>query len=285
MVADCRTRSLRGLSADGFHRLAYREWGAPDASHTVVCLHGLARNSRDFDDLAAALAKEGLRIVCPDIVGRGDSGYLRDPMGYGYPQYLADFNALLARLDVEQVDVVGTSMGGLIGMMAAALPDHPLRRLVINDVGPFIPKRALERIVGYVGDPPIFRDKAQAEAWLRETYAAFGLVADAQWRRFTEISVEPCDGGCRPRYDPAIGVPLTKTPLEDIDLWSLWDAVSCEVLVLRGARSDLLSAETASDMTRRGPRARLVEFGGCGHAPALQDAEQIAVVRDWLTGP
>jgi pimeloyl-ACP methyl ester carboxylesterase len=273
--------------------MAYREWGDPAAARVVVCVHGLTRNSRDFDSLAAALAGAGCRVVCPDVVGRGDSGWLADPAGYGFPQYLADMTVLLARLEVEAVDWVGTSMGGLIGMMMAAQPDMPqlgtpLRRLVLNDVGPFLPKAALERIAGYVGHDPRFADLAAAEAYIRDVHAGFGALADHQWRHLTETSVvaaegeSKADGTLRLRYDPGIGAGFRARPVEDVDLWTVWDRIAVPSLVLRGADSGLLLPETAAEMSRRGPRAEIAEIAGCGHAPALMDLDQIALVRDWL---
>jgi pimeloyl-ACP methyl ester carboxylesterase len=278
-----REDSLRCLSKSGFHLLAYRESG-PDHPVPVLCLHGLARNARDFDALAADLAGAGRRVVCADVVGRGDSGWLRDPLDYGYPQYLADTAALIARLGSRQVDIVGTSMGGLIGMMLAAQPDTPIRRLVINDVGPFIPKAALARILDYFGKDPRFADLAEAEAYHRRVYRSFGDLNDAQWRHLTETSLRRDGEGWRLRYDPRIAEPMRAVEIADVDLWPLWDAVSCPTLVLRGAESDLLLAETAAEMKQRGPRAELIEFPGCGHAPALLDPAQIAPLRDWLAG-
>jgi pimeloyl-ACP methyl ester carboxylesterase len=279
-----RKASLLGLSASGFHRLAYCEWGAPDAPRTLICVHGLTRNGRDFDSLAATLAQQGYRVACPDVVGRGTSDWLADPAGYGYPQMLADAAALVARLGVGQLDWVGTSMGGLTGMMLAAQPKTPIARLVINDVGPFIPKAALARIAGYLGQNPVFPDLAEAEAYIRRVHAPFGALSDAQWRHLTEHSLRPAageGGGLRLRYDPAIAQAFAGEP-EDVDLWSLWDAITIPVLLLRGAQSDLLPSETATEMTRRGPRAELVEIPGCGHAPALMDPAQIAIIADWL---
>ncbi len=278
-----RQDSLLGLSAGGFHRMAYSAWGEAGAARTVVCVHGLTRSGRDFDALAAALAEAGCRVVCPDVVGRGDSDWLADPAGYGYPQYLADMNALIARLDVEAVDWVGTSMGGLIGMMLAVQPKTPLRRLVINDVGPFIPKASLERISEYLGKDPLFADRSAAETYFREVHAPFGALTDAQWAHLTEHSIRPAEaGGFRLRYDPRIAQALDPRKIEDVDLWSMWDALALPVLALRGAESDLLPVETAAEMTRRGPKAALAEFPGCGHAPALMDDAQISAVRDFL---
>ncbi len=284
---------VRCLSPGGFHTMAYREWGAPDAARVVICVHGLTRTGRDFDSLAAALAEAGCRVVCPDVVGRGDSGWLADPAGYGFPQYLADMTVLLARLEAETVDWVGTSMGGLIGMMMAAQPGTPragtpVRRLVLNDVGPFLPKAALARIAGYVGHDPRFADLAAAEAYVRDVHAGFGALADHEWRHLAETSVVAAegegeeDGALRLRYDPGIGAGFRARPVEDVDLWAVWDRIVAPSLVLRGANSGLLLPETAAEMTRRGPRAELVEIADCGHAPALMEPGQIALVRDWL---
>ena len=275
--------SLLGLSAGGYHRMTYTEWGEAGAERTVICVHGLTRNGRDFDALATALAAAGRRVVCPDVVGRGLSDRLADPASYGYPQYLADMTALIARLDVAEVDFVGTSMGGLMGLMMAALPGTPIRRLVINDVGPFIPAAAMERIGTYLGGDPVFPDLAAAEAYVRQIHAPFGTLTDDQWRHLTEHSLRPVEPGAyRLAYDPRIAQRFKETPIEDVDLWAQWDAVACPVLVLRGANSDLLLAETAREMSQRGPRAQVVEIEGCGHAPALMATDQIELVVDWL---
>ena len=225
------------------------------------------------------------RVVCPDVAGRGKSSWLSDHRNYGYPQYLSDMAALIARLDVEGVDWLGTSMGGLIGMMLAAQPGSPVHRLILNDVGPFIPKASLERIAGYVGQRTRFPDLAAAEAYFREVHAPFGKLSGAQWQTLTRHSVSNEEGGgFELRYDPGIAKAFTDVELKDVDLWGLWDSISCPVLILRGAESDLLTAEVAREMAARHPDAELVEFPDCGHAPALMDEAQIAVVRDWLSG-
>ena len=276
-------RSLLGLGPHGFHRIAYVEWGEA-RDRAVICAHGLTRNGRDFDRLAAALAG-ARRVVCPDMAGRGRSDWLADGAGYGYPQYCADMNALIARLAVEAVDWVGTSMGGLIGLMLAARPNSPIRRLVLNDIGPFVPKAALVRLAGYVGKDPAFADRAALEAYLRQVHATWGPLDDADWRHLAEHGHRRDEGGgLRLAYDPAIGRAFDG-PLNDVDLWALWEKVTCPVLVLRGGQSDLLLRETAEAMTARGPRARLVEFAEAGHAPSLMAAHQVAVVKDWLLAP
>lgn len=247
-----------------------------------MCVHGLTRNGRDFDFLAAALAQDH-RVVCPDVVGRGCSDWLDVKEDYSYTTYCTDTAALMAWLRVEHVDWVGTSMGGLIGMLLAAQPQSPIRRLVLNDVGPFIPKSALERIAGYVGTDPRFDGLAQVEAYLREVTGGFGPLNDEQWDHLVRYSVrEMADGQYALMYDPAIALAFRPAARDDIDLWAVWDKVQCPVLVLRGGESDLLLADTVAQMQTRSPQTEVVEFGGVGHAPALMAQEQIDVVRDWL---
>ncbi|MFD1627906.1 alpha/beta fold hydrolase [Azospirillum griseum] len=275
-------RSFLGLSAAGFHRVAYTQWGRDDAPRTALCVHGLTRNGRDFDPLALALA-DRRRVACPDIVGRGKSDWLANPALYGYPQYCADMAALIARLGVDEVDWIGTSMGGLVGMTLAAQPNSPIRRLVINDVGPLISKVGLQRIADYVGKDPVFDDLAAVESYLRFTLMGFGRLTDGQWRHLAEHAArQRADGLLGLAYDPGIAHAFQAQPMQDVDLWALWDRVRCPVLVIRGADSDLLTAETADEMTRRGPGARVVEFAHTGHAPALMSEDQIAVVRAFL---
>jgi pimeloyl-ACP methyl ester carboxylesterase len=277
-------RSLDCLGPHGFHRLAYWEWSGPSGARTVICAHGLTRNGRDFDALAEALSVQR-RVVCPDFPGRGQSPWLADPADYGYPLYLADMAALIARLDVADIDWVGTSMGGLVGMALAAQPGSPIRRLVINDIGPLIAKEGLARIGSYVGRDPSFRDAGELEVTLRQVAASFGPLSDAQWHHLAAIGTRhKPDGSLGFAYDPHIGDAFRNAPAEDIDLWSQWDRISCPTLVLRGAQSDLLRAADAGAMTRRGPKARLVEFPGIGHAPALMADDQIAAIRDFLLG-
>ena len=277
-------RSLSCLGPHGFHRLAYWEWPGPPGARTVLCVHGLTRNGRDFDTLAEALAAS-CRVICPDFPGRGHSEWLSDPADYNYAVYLADMAALIARLDVDAVDWVGTSMGGLVGMAMAAQKATPIRRLVINDIGPLIAKEGLQRIGSYVGRDPSFRDAAELEAVLRQVAAPFGPLSDAQWKHLATVSTrQKPDGTLGFAYDPHIGDAFRDAPEADIDLWPQWDAIACPTLVLRGAQSDLLRRQDAEAMTQRGPKARLVELAGIGHAPALMAADQIATIRDFLLG-
>ena len=277
-------RTLSCLGPHGFHRLSYLEWPGPAGAPTLLCVHGLTRNAHDFDVFAAALSSH-YRVVCPDMPGRGKSEWLADGMDYDNPVYLGDIAALIARLDVESIDWVGTSMGGIIGMLFAGIPSTPIRRLAINDVGPVVPKEGLKRIADYVGLDPSFSDLAALEAALRFIHAPFGPLSDAQWHDMAAYSARrKADGQLGLAYDPKIAVPFQQIAQEDLDLWTQWEKISCPVLVLRGAQSDILRRSDAEAMTQRGPRARLVEFAGIGHAPALLEDDQIGVVRDFLLG-
>ena len=277
-----RERHFLGLSLAGFHKVAYTEWGDVRNPRVVVCCHGLTRNGRDFDALAADLARD-FRVICPDIVGRGKSDWLRDPLHYAYPQYCADMNALIARLDADEIFWVGTSMGGLIGMTLASQAGSPIRRFVINDVGPFVPKTALQRIADYVGLDNRFSSLAAIETHLRKVLAPFGPLTDVQWQHLVAHGHRQRDDGTFGlAYDPAI-VNNVKLGVQDWNLWPVWDRIASPTLVIRGAQSDLLLPEIAVEMTQRGPKADLVTWEGMGHAPALMAPDQIAVIRSWLT--
>ncbi len=279
-----RERTLLGLASKGFYRATYYEWGDPANPEVVICVHGLTRNGRDFDFLAQALAPRR-RVLCIDMPGRGKSDWLDDAQDYRSEIYLALLTALIARSGAESVDWVGTSMGGLLGMMMAAQPRTPVRRYVANDVGAVIRHEALARIAAYVGMDPKFASYQELESHIREVSAPFGRLTDAQWRHLAETTARKLpDGRWALAYDPGIAQPFRATLGEDIDLWPLWSAVRVPTLLLRGAESDLLARETALAMTQRGPRARLVEVPGVGHAPMLLEASQIDPVVDFLLG-
>ncbi|HWI81548.1 alpha/beta hydrolase [Ramlibacter sp.] len=298
--------------ARGQHRMGYWSWGETGAGHVIVCVHGLSRQGRDFDALAAALlarADHGLRVVCPDVVGRGRSEWLADPMGYVVPQYAADMLTLLAQLQaqapVATLDWVGTSMGGLIGIGIAGSPallappeagpgprlPAPVRRLVLNDVGPAIRWQALARIGTYLGDTGRFASVEEAADAMWAISRSFGPHTPQQWLALSRHMVRPLpDGGFTLHYDPAIAVPfraLTEAAAQQGEqaLWALYDQITARTLLTRGAESDLLARDTAQAMTRRGPRARLVEFAGVGHAPTFLAADQIEAVASFLLEP
>lgn len=282
-----RQGAVRCLGPHGLHRMAYVEWGDPANPKVLICVHGLTRNGRDFDVVANALAAH-YRVVCPDIVGRGASDRLPLADDYALPTYANDVNTLIARLGVETVHWLGTSMGGLIGMFLAGLPNSPITRLALNDVGPLVKLEALQRIGEYVGKAPDFPDLAAAEAYVRLVCTPFGALTDAQWRFLTVVGTCPRpEGGLRMNYDPAIAEPYRKAFLaakDDVSLWPLYDPIRCPTLVLRGAQSDVLAAETAIEMTQRGPKATLVEVPGMGHAPMFLRESEVRLVEDFLLG-
>ncbi len=284
-----RLDRVQCLGARGLHRMAYWEWGDPANPRVLLCAHGLARQGRDFDTLARTMAAE-YRVVAPDIVGRGQSDWLPDPMGYQIPAYVADIVTLLARLDASTVHWVGTSMGGLIGMGLASLPGSPVGRLVLNDVGPAIQPEALARIGTYLGAPVRWSSVEEAADYLLSISASFGPHTREQWLALTRPMLRPDGDGFKPHYDPAIAVPFKAVTPEvaaagEAALWQAYDAIACPTLVLRGADSDLLSHDTAQAMARRGPHARVHEFSGIGHAPTLVATDQVEVVRSFLLSP
>jgi pimeloyl-ACP methyl ester carboxylesterase len=311
MAAEPRLRRFQSLGPHGFHEIAYTEWGNPNAQRLVFCVHGFTRNARDFDALAGALA-DRCHVVCMDVAGRGQSDWLPRKADYSFGLYLNDAAALLARVTApaqtsrlrrmlgggrpavrRHVDWVGTSMGGLMGMMLAAKRHSPIRRLVLNDVGPLVPWPALLRMKqGHSGARASFASPGEAEAHLREACAAFGPLSDAQWRQVAEHGTLRKGSAYVLAFDPAIvthmraggvaGVEFGSEFLYGVDLWPTYDAIRCPTLVLRGAESNLLQKTTAAEMTRRGPKAEVVEFEGIGHAPWLMAEDQIKVVRDFL---
>jgi len=273
------------MSRSGFHHIAYTEWGDRDAERVALCVHGLTRQGRDFDPLAVALAQRGYRVICPDLAGRGRSGWLGNSEDYGTAQYAADMVTLLARLDVENVDWIGTSLGGLTGIHVASHQNAPIRRMVINDIGPYLPWQALHRLSAYLNSmPKSFANFHAAEAYFREILAPFGRLGDTEWYHLTKYSIQRHeDGRFRMLIDPGISRGFRPVMYYSVSLWNQWDTIKCPVLLLRGAHSDLLPVDVAEGMTKRGPRAKMVEFPDCGHAPALMDHRQIGTVISYLT--
>lgn len=276
-------KSFQALGPDGFHRVDYSQWGDPKNSRVLICVHGLTRNSRDFDFLAQALSQE-YRVIAPDIAGRGTSEWLSNPLQYGYPLYLSDMAALIARTDADQVDWLGTSMGGIIGMMLAAQRGNSIRRLILNDVGSVVTGASLIRLAAYLKKMDQgFASLDAVEQYYRKTHAPFGNLTDAQWRHMAvHGAMRNPDGSYTLNCDPAIYKPFSAIPYTDIDLSLYWNQVRCPSLVIRGQNSDLLLPKTVEQMRLSHPNLRAVEFPDCGHAPALMDDSQIAIVRDFL---
>jgi pimeloyl-ACP methyl ester carboxylesterase len=289
LTPEPRLRHVQCLAPEGLHRMAYWEWGDAANPRVLVCVHGLTRQGRDFDTFARAMCAE-YRVVCPDVAGRGRSDWLRNPASYAVPAYVADMVTLLARLDASELHWVGTSMGGLIGMGLAALPESPIGKLVLNDVGPALEYAALARIGGYVGQPAHWRTLDEAADALLAISRGFGPHTREEWLALTRPQLVADGDGFKSHYDPAIGLAFKGITPElavagEAMLWHAYDAIRCPTLVLRGAESDLLSPATAQAMTQRGPRAAVREFAGVGHAPTLVAADQVAVVRAFLASP
>jgi len=281
-------RRVQCLDGRGLHRMAYWQWERADGAsdRVLVCVHGVSRQGRDFDVLARAM-QDGWRVVCPDVVGRGESDRLADPAAYLLPTYVADMVTLLARLDAKTVHWFGTSMGGLIGIAMAALPGSPISRLVLNDVGPAIDPAGIARIAAYLGLPLTWASEDEAADYLQSISPGFGPHSREQWMALTRPMLRREGDRIRLHYDPAIGVPLrAMTPAAasagEAALWGAYDAIRCPTLVLRGADSDVLAPATAAAMAARGPKARVHEFAGVGHAPTIVAADQVAVVREFL---
>lgn len=261
----------------------YMDWGPADGA-PVVAWHGLARTGRDMDELAEHLAAKGYRVVCPDTLGRGLSEWSPDPANeYQLAFYARLATALVDHLGWHRFHWVGTSMGGAIGTVAAAgLLRERMLSLTLNDNGPSLAPAAIARIRAYAGHPPAFARASELEAFFRQAYAPFGWLSPEQWRRLAQTSTRRLpDGRVAPHYDPAIVEQFVRYP-NDYELWAVYDTLTLPTLCLRGANSDLLLRETTDAMQVRGPRARVVEIAGCGHAPALNVPEQLNLVSNFI---
>jgi pimeloyl-ACP methyl ester carboxylesterase len=292
-MIEARLKSVQCLSPTGLHDISYKEWGDENNPEVLICVHGVTRVGDDFDNMARALAGN-YRVVCPDIVGRGRSGRLLNPMNYSVPQYVNDMVTLIARVTSDSngahVSWFGTSMGGLIGMALASLPHTPIKKLVLNDIGPTLDATALVRIADYIGQDlrwPTFEGAAQ---FVKEVSASFGEHDDEEWHKLaTDVLRQGDDGQWVRHYDMGLAQPFRGSTPETVArdqamLWAAYDAIRCPTLLVRGANSDLLSRETAELMTQRGPKARLVEIPNVGHAPTFLHEDQIAIARQFLLG-
>jgi pimeloyl-ACP methyl ester carboxylesterase len=278
-------RHLRyaGLGPHGRHELHALDWGSRDARRVVVCAHGFSGHARDFDFLAAELARGGARVICPDVAGRGGSAWLPTPLSYHFPQYLADFRSLLAHAGVREVHWIGTSMGGLLGMLLASEAASPVRSLVMNDVGAFLPADALVRIGRNLAAPPCFASRRDAEAHVRAAHRDWGEISGPQWAHLVRHGIRKSEGGYRLHYDPQITRTMQPVPFAPgLFFWSAWYRVALPVLLVRGERSEVFPASVAAAMLASNPRARLVEIEGAGHAPALMSPREIGEVREFL---
>ena len=278
-----KTQYLTSCSIGGLHKLAYLEWGEAYNPNVLICAHGLTRNKHDFDVLAKKLS-DSYRVICFDLPGRGESDWLNNKMAYDYSQYTVDALMVIARTGVEKVDWLGTSMGGLLGMALASMPNSPIKRLIINDVGPHLPKEALMRIAEYVGQQPYFDTAEELGQYIRTVYAGFGDLTDQQWKNMLTFGQRTLDNGqFTLNYDPDISKVFMDKPLEDLNLWPVWENIAQPTLVIKGKNSDLLQADTAQKMTTTGPNATLITIENTAHAPALMNNVDINIIKDWLS--
>lgn len=273
------SKTVLGYSAAGFHTIHYLEWGVDHEAETVVCVHGLSRNGRDFDQLAQTLCDD-FRVICPDLIGRGLSDWMTSEAFYTYPQYAADITCLLGHAQTQNVHWVGTSMGGILGMFLAIQAKSPIKSLVINDIGAFIPGRALSRIASYVKNPPIFSTYERGEKYMQQLLSPFGPLETHQWQHLARHSLKPTDDGqFTLNYDPKIAALMDD---KDIDLWAIWSQIACPVLIIRGEQSDILLKESADHMVKTHKKAMLVEVPNTGHAPALMSESQTKLIHQWV---
>ncbi|WP_373987445.1 alpha/beta fold hydrolase [Duganella sp. BuS-21] len=290
---EAKIKSVQCLSLAGLHRISYKEWGDENNPNVLLCVHGVTRVGDDFDNMAQALAND-YRVICPDIVGRGRSDWLKNPQLYRIPQYVSDIVTLLARVlpdgESQKVDWFGTSMGGLIGMGLASLPGNPIRKLVLNDIGPVLAPLALQRIGDYIGQDMRFDTFDEGAKFIRDVSLSFGAHSEAEWHKLaTDVLRQDKDGKWVRHYDMGLAQPFRSATPESADadqamLWAAYDAIRCPTLLVRGAESDLLSPETAKEMTERGPKATLVEIPNVGHAPTFIHDDQIAIAKKFLLG-
>lgn len=275
--------SVLCLNPRGVHRMAYRVWGNPDNPRVLICVHGLARNGHDFDELARSLS-DTYRVVCPDIVGRGESDWLPEGAPYEIGQYIQDMMVLIGRLKVEKVSWLGTSMGGIIGQALAALPGSPINRLILNDIGARVPKESLKRISLYMGERR-FSSLDDVETYLRDTYPALAGISDKQWQELARHAVRVLPSGqLALHYDPAIAEATRKAAAmdQDIDLWPFWYSITCPRALIWGEQSDVLDMPTVTQMQAHTPDLEILALPEIGHAPSLMEDDQIRWIKDWL---
>ena len=277
-----KTQYVTSCSVGGLHRLAYTDWGDIENPNVLICSHGLTRNKHDFDVLAKKLSPKR-RVVCFDLPGRGESSWLNNKLAYDYNQYAIDALMIIARTGANKVSWLGTSMGGLLGMTLASLESSPIEQLILNDIGPFVPKSALLRIADYVGKPPCFDTSEELEHYIRTIYADFGELTKEQWQHIKLYSQRVLENGqLSLNYDPDIAKAFNSKPLEDIDLWSVWKKIQQRTLVIHGVDSDLLEPSTAKKMIKTHANSTLLEIPNTGHSPALMNSTDINAIERWL---
>ena len=282
-IAESRDHYYLGLSNEGFHRLYYREWGDPNNEHTIICVHGLTRNSRDFDELAKVLSRQ-YRVICPDVVGRGNSDWFGNKEHYNITQYCADINVLMAHLRIQKVHFIGTSMGGLIGMLLAGMTNTPFQSLILNDVGPLIKRSELQTMGEYVGRAPVFANRDELYHYFKTIYqGSCAILNKKQIKQMARYSSFKTNGGYRLHYDPKIGDAFRKNyTYFNFELWKYWEEIECPVMVLRGSESTFLTTDIIDKMTNTNETLKIVEIPGAGHTPLMKTGSEINLVSDFF---
>lgn len=275
---------IMGIDSQAFHNMVYYEWGDPNNPKVLLCIHGLFRNARDFDTLAETLSSH-YRVICPDMIGRGLSDKVTNPKDYNILTYLSDIAILLAHLGITQIDYLGTSMGGIIGMVMAAMHHSPIKKLVLNDIGPFVDAKALQEIVTYgtEGSKRSFETLGEVEVYLKKTYSSFAQLSPEQWNHLAECGVwQNSNKQYELAYDPKIIENVRLAIQNNIPQWALWSSIQCPILVLHAALSNVLSEDTVLKMQQLQPTLKTIKIPNIGHPVSLMKKEEIDWVEEWL---
>ncbi|KTC84763.1 alpha/beta fold hydrolase [Legionella drozanskii] len=274
-----KKHQVMGIDSQAFHNMVYYEWGDSNNPKVLLCVHGLFRNARDFDDLAKVLSSH-YRVICPDMVGRGLSDKISNPKDYSTLTYLSDITILLAQLGVTEIDYIGTSMGGVIGIMIAAMKNSPIKKLILNDIGPFVDTKALQQIITYgkKGSEKYFGTLGEVEAYLKETYSSFAQLSPEQWQHLAVCGVwQNSNKQYQLAYDPKIIENVIAAPQ-----WALWSKVQCPILLLHASLSNVLSDDTVIKMQQLQPALKTVNIPDIGHPVSLMKIDEIKLVKQWL---
>ncbi len=278
-------KTVLSSNNNGFHKVSYRHWQNKSNDNNLFCLHGVTRNSRDFDYLGRSLVDE-YSVFCPDFAGRGESDGVASLGDLQISNYAIDVAMIMGKNECQSIDLLGTSMGGIVSMVMAGRRNSPIRKLILNDVGPYIPKEIFAAVAMHERIKPLgYSSLGEAVEFHKEYCSGFGPMSDEQWCDFTLCGMKRnVDGMYVYDYNDQVHQKvLNDSPKQDIDLWSVWDKISCPVLVLRGAESYALSKDVAEQMRQRGPKAEVIEFEGTGHAPHLMSDEHVDIIRNWLS--
>ncbi len=265
------------------HKLAYLDYGDVNNPNVLICAHGLTRNAYDFEKIARVM-QNNFRVIAIDYPGRGDSDYFTDKKSYNYYVYLKDTLLLLKKLKIKNPFWLGTSMGGIIGMAIGCFYPRILRGLILNDIGPSMPLSTVKKIGKYASLEPKFIDLELAKQHLKMIYKESGIKEEEDWNFLTKNSFKiNSSNQYQMNYDPTIvsGMEIDKAKSKDVDMWKIWRKIKCPILVIHGAKSNILSVETVEKM-QQSKQIDIYVVDYAGHAPALTNADQIDPIKNWL---